>query len=227
MKSNTSSTIYYMSNGQKRPFPSMSDLNSLHVPTPINVFNNGLVGRYGTGTPFYGYGSLVKTTSSNTVYAVKDATHLMPVSTFVYPSELGLSTNVRTMSTSAFQNTYGSAAGSSLLTNKVLCSAIDYIGTNGLPLYKVSAGAASAYGYSGADFIDVGGICKVLHVNRQSLGQYIRDNSGTIYYVSAGQKRAFGSYGAFQSGSYCNNSCEYEQVSNYFAGTIPSGATIN
>lgn len=227
MKSNTSATVYYMNDGQKRPFQSMGDLASLHVPLNINVFSNTLPNRYSTGAPLYGYGSLVKTPSSNTVYAVKDATHLMPISSFAYPSELGLGTSVRTMSNSSFQNTYGSAVGAAPLTNKVICSATDFIGTNGLPLYQVPAGVATAYGYSGSDFVDVGGICNVLHVNRQSLGQYIRDNRGTIYYVSSAQKRAFGSYNTFQSASYCNNSCSYNQVSNYFAGSVPSGSKIN
>jgi hypothetical protein len=226
-KSNTSSTVYYMSAGKKRPFTSMSDLKSLHIPLNINVFSNTLPARYPTGAILYGYGSLVKTSSSNTVYAVKDLTHLMTVSSFVYPSELGLSTSVRTMSTSDFQNTYGSASGASALTNKPLCSSTDYVGTNGLKLYKVSAGIATDYGYSGSDFVDVGGICKVLGVNQQSLSQYIRDSSGTIYYVSSGQKRAFGSYSTFQSASYCNNSCTFNQVSNYFASTLPSGSKIN
>lgn len=227
MKAKGSNSIYYMSAGKKRPFTTFQDLKSLHIPLAINTFTTSLVGRYPTGAILYGYGSLVKTADSNTVYAAKDTTHLMTVSNFGYPRDLGLSTGVRTMSNTDFQQTYGSATGASGLTNKVTCNSINYVGTSGLPLYTVSAGMATNYGYDNSDFVDVGNICLMLNVNSQSLSQYIRDPNGTIYYVSSGQKRAFTSYSAFQSASYCNNTCTYNQVSSFFANSIPSGANIS
>lgn len=84
------------------------------------------------------------------------------------------------------------------------------------------------YGYNSSDFVDVGSsLCANLKKSSQGLSQYIRGPSGTIYYVSSGQKHAFTSYDAFQSASYCNHTCTYTPVSGFLVGTIPDGSNIN
>lgn len=227
IRSNTNGTIYYMSGGKKRPFTSWEDLTSLNIPISVNVFNNGLVNYYPTGSIVYGPGSLVKTPSSGTVYVAKEADKLMPITGFIYPQELGLNSNIglRTMSDADLQQTYNNAQGASNLTNKVKCSTNNYVGTQGFA-YLVSGLMATNYGFTDGDFVDVGTICAKLKFSSQPLSQYMRVSNGTIYYVTGGQKRAFTSYATYQSSAYCNNACTLTHVSDFFADSIASGANL-
>jgi hypothetical protein len=225
IKSNNDGTIYYMSSGKKRPFTSWGDLTKLNIPIAINVFTNSLVNQFPAGTVLYGPGSLVKTSSSGTVYMVKDNITLLPISSFVYPQELGLSGSTRTMSDTDFQSTYNSAQSSPLIKNRITCGGKTYVATKG-SLYEASSQMLTNYGFDPSTFVDGGGICSNVSFSSQPLSQYIRISDGTIYYVNGGQKRAFTSYSTYQSPSYCNNSCTLNQVSNFFANSIPSGPNL-
>lgn len=222
IKSNTNGTVYYMSAGKKRPLTSWDDLVRLQIPIAINTLSNSTVNIFSNGSILYGPGSLVKTAGSGTIYVVKDMSTLMSISSFYYPQELGLSTSFRVISDADFQSTYNSAAGAVNLKNKVICNSSNYLGTNGR-LHLVSGGMATNYNLS--DFVDAGSICPNLS-SIGNLSQYIRTNNGTIYYVSSNQKRAFSSYATYQSPSYCNNTCSYNQVSDFFADSIPNGPNL-
>jgi len=225
LKGKSSATVYYITNGTKRPISTWSDASSFGIPTTYNTLTDQFVGEYPSAANLIGAGNLVKTASSKTVYAVKDMSHLMPLTTLLYPQELGLGTSVRTISNADFQNGYGSGSGATNLTTKLLCNSNDYVGTNGV-LYLVSSGMMTNYGYNSSDFIDAGSICARVKISSQGLSQYIRTSNGTIYFVSGGQKHAFGSYSTYQSPSYCNNTCAYTQVSDLFANSIPVGSKI-
>jgi hypothetical protein len=226
LKSNTNGTVYYIENGQKRPFSSWGDLTSLNIPININVLSNVFVQQYPTGVALYGIGSLVKAPSSATVYVVSTTDTLMPITSFNYPKELGLSTSLlRTITDSALQQTYNSAQSATNLSNMVACSSTNYVGVGGA-LYAVSSAMASAYGFNTNNFTDIGNaLCGNLKISSQSLSQYIRVGN-SIYQVSDGQKHAFSSYGIYQSPAYCNNTCTYTQVSPFFASSIPEGSNI-
>ncbi|HSX47551.1 MAG TPA: hypothetical protein VLF63_02135, partial [Patescibacteria group bacterium] len=218
IKSNSNGTIYYMNNGQKRPFPSWSDLVALHIPISYNVLTSALVSNFPNGSVLYGPGRLVKTTSSATVYMVKNLSKLVPISSFVYPQDLGLSLDILTISDNDLQ-TY---TLDSAIQTKVLCGTTDYVGTNGQN-YDVTS-SLSTYGFQSNQFIDGGSICSNLPISSQNLGNYIRTSNGTIYYVSNGHKQAVTNWNAYvaHGGSGANT----VNVSNYFATLIASGSDI-
>jgi hypothetical protein len=214
MRSVSNGTIYYVSNGVKRPVPSLNDYVEFHANT--NFFTDGLVNQIPTsGFVAYGPGSLVKTANSGTVYMVKDINNLMPVSNFAYPQEYGLSLNVRTI-----------ASGYTVLNsveNKIQCGGTNFLTTNG-GSYSVSAGMMTNYGFSLGQFTDVGGVCSSLYFMPQPLDQYIRTSDGTIYFVSSGQKRAFTSLASYQS--HGGTPANTIQVSNFFAGSLSTGPNL-
>lgn len=225
IKSNTNATIYYMDAGKKRPIASWSDLLRLQIPISWNVLSSSTVNSFQQGTVMYGPGSLVRTTSSATIYAVKNSNTLMTISNFSFPQELGLSTNFRFISDVDFQTTYNSGAGAAALTNKVSCGGVNYVGIGGR-LYDVSSTSImNAYGFSSGEFTDLGSICPTLPPSTP-LSQYLRGSNGTIYYVAGGTKRAFSSYSTYQSSSYCNNTCSFTQATSFFVNSIPTGTNL-
>jgi hypothetical protein len=216
IKSASNGTIYYVSSGSKHPIPSWGDYLSFHAG--MNTFTDGLVDQIPTyAIPAYGSGSLVKTANSPTVYIVKDINNIIPVGNFIYPQEYGFNLGVRTIA-SAYTVLTG-------IENKMLCGSTDYIATNGIA-YSVSGSMLTNYGFSSNQFVDGGLLCANISFGSQPLSQYIRVPNGTIYYVSAGQKRAFTSITTYQSASYCNNTCTLVSVSDFFAGSLPSGANL-
>jgi hypothetical protein len=214
MRSVSNGTVYYVSNGAKRPIPSFNDYLAFRIP--INFFTDSLVNQVPTsGFLAYGPGSLVKTANSGTVYMVKDINNLMPISNFIYPQEYGLSLNVRTI-----------ASGYTVLNspeNKIQCGGTKFLTTNG-GSYSVSAGTMTNYGFSAGQFMDVGGVCGSLYFTPQPLDQFIRVNNGTIYYISGGSKQPIAGYGVYQA--HGGNSSNTVQVSDFFANTIPTGSTL-
>lgn len=216
LKSNSSPNIYFMDNGKKRPIPSVSDLQKLNFPH-TNVFTNDLVSSQDNGLPLYGPSSLVKTANSPSVYIVKDTDTLLPVNSFTFTEELGLGKSVRTISSN-----YNVGAN---VKNKIKCGSVNYLAINGT-LYTVSSGMMTTYGFNSNDFIDGGLICSNVKKSSQGLTEYARTSNGNIYHIENGQKRLFTSLNNFNSPSYCNNTCKYINVSDYFASTFPNGINI-
>lgn len=226
VKSNTSASVFLMNRGKKRPISSFSDASYNNIPTTVNVLSSSFVNKYITGSPLFKPGKLIKNTNSNTVYVVKDPNNLMPISSFSYPVESGLSTtNIVQISSTDFAYDYNSATSSTSFTNKLLCNSKNYVAIGGLQ-YEVTTDMMTNFNFSNGDFKDVGNICKVVKFSSQPLTQYIRTSNGSIYYVSGGQKHAFTSYAKYQSSSYCNNSCTYINVSTFFANSLPTGTNI-
>lgn len=220
IKSPLSPTVYYMVGGNKRPITSWSDLVSLHTqPLAINTLPDSTISQIPTGTMMYGVGSLVKTASSSTVYVVKSPTELFPISSFTFPSELGLSLYIRIMSNAEFQG----YTVLPVLQSKLACGPTDYVGTNGA-VHAISTNMLNAYGFTQSEFTDAGVVCNNVPISNQAFDQYIRVSNSTIYYVSNGQKQAFTNYAAYIN--HGGNSSNTLQVSDYFAGTIPSGTNI-
>jgi hypothetical protein len=214
IRSLSNGTIYYVINGTKRILPSINDYLAFRAPT--NFFTDSLVNHFPTsGFLAYGPGSLVKTANSGTVYMVKDINSLIPVSSFIYPQEYGLSLNVRTIASG--YTVVGSAE------NKIQCGGTNFLTTNG-GSYVVSSSMMTNYGFNTNQFIDVGGVCNSLYFTSQPLDQFIRVGNGTIYYVSSGHKSAFTSFASYQS--HGGSSANTIQVSDFFANTLPNGANL-
>lgn len=222
LKSVTDSTVYNLSEGKKRPIPGWNDLLSLNVqPLVINELSPSSVNSLQTGALMYGAGSLVKTANSSTVYVVKNANTLYPITSFIFPQELGLNSPLRIMSDGDFQ-TY-TVQGTNL-TSKVICDSKTYVGSNGV-LREVPANLLAEYGFAQNQFTDVGSdLCRTMTKDSRPLDRFIGVSNGTIYYVTGGQKRGFTSYAAYvnNGGTGANTS----GVSDYLASLIPTGSHI-
>lgn len=218
----TNATVYYLSGGKKRPIPGWNDLLSLKIqPLVINELSSSSVEALTQGPLMYGAGSLVKTAGSSTVYLVKNTNGLYPITSFIFPQELGGGSELRTMSDADFQ-TY-TVQGSNL-GSKVLCDTKTYVGINGT-LREIPSNLVAEYGFSQNQFTDVGSdLCQNLTKNNQALNRFIGTSNGTIYYIEAGQKKGFTSYAAYINRG--GNSSNTIAVSDYFASTIATGPNI-
>jgi hypothetical protein len=218
IKSNTDGTVYYLNGGAKRPIPSWSDLTGLHVqPQTINTVPATTVNIIPAGSLAYAPGSLIKTTNSSTVYVVGDIATLYPITSFIFPAELGLAMNLRT---APDINSYTTAGN---LQNKTSCNSNNYIGTKGV-IYLVPGSMMTAYGFNQSDFVAAPSLCANLNIGSQNLTDFIRSPDGTIYHIESGQKRAFTNYQAYLNNG--GSSSNTREVSDYFASTIPSGSSI-
>lgn len=214
-------TVYYVTNGKKRPVPGWGNLVDLKIqPLVINSIDTVTMNAIPTGPLVYAPGHIVKTTSSATVYLVKSYTELMPISSFLFPQELGASSTLETMPTADFNN----YAVRGAIRTQILCGEQRYIGINGA-LYQVSSSDLTKYGFNQADFVEAGLLCDVLPKTTRTLPEFLLDSTGTIYLVQSGSKHAFTGYGAYlANGGTPQNTV---RVSNHFTGLIPNGANIS
>lgn len=216
LKAVSNPTVYYVTEGTKRPFASWSDVQRFPIPI-MNTLTDAAVHQIPyNGAVVYGPGTLVKTPNSPSVYLVKDLNNILPISSFIYPQELGLGTNVRTIASSY------SVLGN--LENKLSCSSANYVGTNGAS-YLVSSAMMTNYGYTQSQFVEGGTLCSNIPISPQALGQFIRINNGAIYYVTGGQKRYITSYSVYQSNG--GNSSNTILVSDFFVNTLSDGPNLS
>lgn len=215
LKSNADGTVYYVTGGSKRPILSWGDLLSFHVPLINSLSDSFVNGQISTNPiPAYGSGTMVKTANSDTVYLVKDINQIMPVSNFIYPHEMGLSSSIRTIA-----STYTVI---NPIENKIKCGGSTYLATNGYR-YLVSGSMMTHYGFNAGHFIEVGLLCQNI-TEGPVLNRYIRTNDGSIYYINAGQKQPFAGYDAYVA--HGGNASNTVSVSSFFASTIPTGAVL-
>lgn len=220
--SNGTGTVYLMEQGKKHPIAGWGALLSLQLPISWNVLSENMLADYITGPHIFNPGTLVKTSSSGTVYVVKDRTELFPITSFLFPNEMGLSTDLRIMPDSDLP----SYAVGSVLTNKINCGGQNYLSTGGVN-YQVTSGEMTAYGFSNGQFLSAGSVCSNATLSSRSIGRYLRANNGSIYYINnSGQKQAFTSYNNYINHQNTNGNPGYVQSSDYFIGTLTDGANI-
>lgn len=213
-------TVYYVTNGTKRPVPGWGNLVDLKIqPFAINMIDAAQMNAIPTGPLVYAPGHLVKTANSATVYVVKGYSELMPISSFLFPQELGASSTLETIGSTDF----GTYAVSSSLQTQISCGGQNYVGING-SLYQVSPSDLTKFGFNPANFTEAGLLCSVLPKSGKSIPEFLLDGTGTIYQVQSGSKHAFTGYGAYLA--HGGTSQNTVRVSNHFSGLIPNGANI-
>jgi hypothetical protein len=154
------------------------------------------------------------------VYVVKSDTELMPLTSFVFPQELGAPSLLEIISPTDLSN-YTLVSN---LQTKITCSGQDYLGVNGT-IYPMDSAALAQFGFNHADFIDAGPLCSVLPKSTQTPPIFLLASNGTIYKVQSGTKHAFTGYGAYlANGGTPQNTV---RVTDYTAGLIATGANIS
>lgn len=220
-RSVTDATVYFIDNGYKRPIASWADLVSLGFPIAIHRFSDLFLNSITTGDLMLGGGSLLKVASSSSVYAVNNwsgTPSVFPVTSFANTVDLGLGTNVRTVSASEFSKY---SVGSNLRTS-VKCGGLTYFGINGT-LYRVDPSQYTHFGVNDSSFLVSGDICNRFVISPDLMSRFIV-NSGSIFLVENGTKRGFTSFGAYLAAV---GSSTPVVVSNSFAGSLPNGSPIS
>ena len=222
IKSNTSATVYFMIDGEKRPIASWGDLIGLGVPFIINVLTEAFVNSLPQGDILFGGGGLIKTADSATVYAVNNwgnPASLFPVVSFSDTVALGLGTGVRTVD----RRQLAKYSVGSVLKTMMKCGVNTYIADNGV-LYRVDPSMYGHYNLNLSSFLEGGSICNRFNFSRAPLTNYVL-NRGTVYYVENGLKKGFTSYRAFlEHGGVLGTTIT---VNDSFVDRLPSGAALN
>lgn len=222
LKGTRNATVYFVIDGQKRPIASWGDLVGLGVPFVINKLTDDFVTSIPTGDLLFGGGGLIKSSDSASVYAVNDwsgSPSVYPVTSFNNTVDLGLGTNVRTVSSSLLSQ-YSVASN---LKTTVKCGSDTYVGTIGV-LYEIDSSIYSHFNYSVGSFLDGGSICNRFTFSSTQMSRFIL-NRGSIYYVEDGAKRGFTSYGAYLANG--GNPSTTISVSDAFVAQLPNGTPIS
>ena len=220
VKSSDNSTVYYMLAGKKRPIASWGDLLGLHLPqNTITTLLPAQSSRIATGSLLFAPGHLLKTSGSASVYVEKSFSELLPLTSFLFTREDGISSPLTTISDTDF-NAY---TLTSPLQTKLVCNGVDYIGTNG-QMFIMDSSALASYGFSQTQFVDAGALCTNLPLSSTKFDSFIRTNDGTIYKISGGTKQPIASYSTYLSlGGSSSNTL---QVSDYFASSVTDGQIL-
>ncbi|HSX06268.1 MAG TPA: hypothetical protein VLG92_00940 [Candidatus Saccharimonadia bacterium] len=220
LKSSNDATVYYVTGGQKRPISSWADLVGLNVtPFAINVIPTSELNAITTGKVIFASGRLVKSVTSATVYVTESNNTLLPITSFVFPQDMGIPLSVATMPDSDLQ----SYTIANAVRTEISCSGVNYVGVDG-KLYVVDSTAMTTYGLNPSDFLDTGTMCDNLSKSTQPLGLFVHVGTGTIYYVSGGSKRAIVGYNTYLA--HGGNSSNTLLSSDYFASLIPTGQNL-
>ena len=161
-------------------------------------------------------GSLIKATGSNTVYLMDDLTRKI---------QLSGADQAKSVSDS---KTYSfSKADLATLTTrtgfdsiKVSCDSATYLLDKGT-LYPVSQEVSAKY--PGNPYPLAISTCAGLNLSSSIAGQFIRDDSGTYYFISNGAKRKIKNLAHYKA--LVGDGPGYIQVSTYFASKLPNSKT--
>ena len=221
MKSIDSSSVFYMKNGKKHPIANMTDLFNLNVGTGITYVGESFANSIPTGDVVVTGGSLIKTPSSPTVWAVNNwssSPSILPVASFNDTIDLGLGYNLTLVSDARLSQ----FSPGSVLNTKMKCGSNTYVGTNGV-LYKVDPSLYTHFGFNSGSFQTGGEICSRFTISPTQMSRFILNN-GTIFLVENGTKRGFTSYAAFLANG--GGSAPVIPVSSSFSRSIPTGPAI-
>ncbi len=221
VKPSNSPVIYYVQGAKKYPMEDWNYFVKLNgnsssfatlYPSSTNAISDG--------PPAYVTDSLVKPNNSPNVYYIDGFLRKWYVGSFGTTNDMGVSSNVRTVDSSSLA-TYQEIGN---LTNLINCNGTKYAASNGT-LFAVSLSVQNDYGWADNQFNSLNSVnCGYLPTSTQELTNFIRTNDGKIYKIASGQKRHVTSMQTYTTqGGTSQNTL---QVSDNFAATIPTGASL-
>ncbi|GAA3154282.1 hypothetical protein GCM10010531_01650 [Blastococcus jejuensis] len=192
VKGSGSGAVYVLREGQRRVVSSWSDLVALNggnASPAITTIDQRLADLLPAGPAQLGPGALVHSPRSAAVFFVNGRDELIPVWSFSTTGELGANRVVRVAD--ADVDAYTVRAGG--LGTAVNCAGTRYLGLGG-KLYRVGSDVSAHYNlsYTSLDAQACAALPKA-----GSLTRFLRADSGAIYYMENGVKRAIRSYGAY------------------------------
>lgn len=217
IKSTASVTVYSVREGLLRSLRSWDDLIAVNGGGSPQIYSvsPGALATLTVGESQLGPGSLVVGPANGTVYLIDGLSTKIPLGSFSAVSEMGIerlsSVPTAALATYSTANNFGTSA--------VTCGATNMFGIGGR-MYALTPEQQVQYGISSFRALDPL-TCASLTRSATPLGNFVRDGSGTIYFVEAGQKRPIGSWGTYVAlGGTSENTVS---ISPYIAGLIPTG----
>lgn len=157
-------------------------------------------------------GTLVRSADNATVYLINGVTNKIPFSSFVFPTELGVTAFSYT--TQARLDAYPTS--SQLLGFGVSCGGQDYVAAGG-QIHAVSSGQVGLYPFS---WVPLDQFTCALLTKGAAAGSFIRTPDGSIYELSGGKKLPITSMARF---AQLSNGAGYLDVAAEFGAAIPTG----
>jgi hypothetical protein len=157
-------------------------------------------------------GTLLRSAQDPRVYLINGVTSKIPISSFVFPDEMG-ATQFGYVSQDLLD---GYPSASQMLDFGVSCGGQDYVGAGG-QIHAVGAGAVSLYPFSYAALDQF--TCSRL-VKGAAAGSFIRTPDGALYQLSGGKKLWITSMARY---AQLNNGAGYLDVAAEFGAEIPTG----
>ena len=161
-------------------------------------------------------GSIVKESGSSTLYLVDDLTNKIKLASSAQAPSVSKS-KTYTVPKADLQALTTRTGFSSA---KVQCNGETYLLDRGV-LYPTSPAAAAEFPGSVYPLANI--TCASMELSTRSVGQFIRTNSGVLYFVSDGKKQRISSWAHFAT--LRADGPGYIQATNYFANSIPSAGT--
>ncbi len=232
VKSASSVTIWYLSNGQKRPVPSMSNYRLLGLSSnTTTVLNQGALNALPVGPPQLGSGQTVKSPGSAAVYVVVGNQRYGIGSANDFNAFYFAWNNIETYSQSTLDASYPSTG--TTLDDYFYRSANSTVYLlNPMGCYSLTDTLLSDYGktqsqiQSGQSY-DATALPYVDFSSCKTGSQLIKTPaSGTVYALESGQKRAFASWSALTAYAGTSNP-NITNLSSAFINSFPTGANLN
>lgn len=210
VKSNSSGTVYLVSDGKKRTIQGWGDLLALNSNPMILTLSDYYINSLATGSDVLGPGSLVKTANNATVYLIDGLDSKIPLNSFAPATELGF-TNLRTVSSATLD---GYTTTVHLLKATITCGSNQGIAIGGTA-YRLNV--------PGATYMTMSDINCGLLTWKDAPGFILAPN-GTIYQISSTQKRPIGGYQRYLD--LGGNGSNTIKGSNYILDMYPSGSVL-
>jgi LysM repeat protein len=161
-------------------------------------------------------GSIVKSSSSATLYLVDDLTNKIKLASSAQATSVSKS---RTFTISS-KELAGLQTRTGFTSGKVQCNGDVYLLDRGV-LYPTSPGAAAEFPGSVYPLSTI--TCAAMELSTRSVGQFIRSNSGILYLIQDGTKQRISSWAHLAK--LRGDGPGYIQATNYFASRIPTAGT--
>ena len=188
LKSPSSTTVYYVNaDGEKQAVTSTAEMNRLSAPVAARVLtvNATYLASIPTGTQLVAPGSLVKSSTSSTIYMATDLSSLVPVRTAALAADFGLPTAYTTVTP---QTIADMTVANEQLSNAVTCGSTTYIASAGR-LWPIAPSAVGS-GLGSVTALPPVLCASLLKSSTFATPLYLRSPSGrNVYLVDAGTKR--------------------------------------
>ena len=185
-------TVYSVVSGEKHAVYSPDDLAWLAGQSPnktVYVVPQSTADSVPVGGDFVRPGTIIKSANSPAAYLLDGGNTIHYITSYNVPAQLGFGNQARVVSDS----TFGAFTKSQQpLSRLVSCAGQQYLGVDGA-LLRVSTEVARSYAFGSPVALE-STTCARARITDRALEPFVRDDSGAVYFVTAGQRRWVSSF---------------------------------